>query len=290
MAIGYIELMSGITSSLPPLPIAEMGTPALTPLGKPLRGCRVMVVSSAGVHLDADPPFKQDNDMSFRRIPHSVSPSQLRVSHPSPARRPGEEDVNVVHPYQRLTELAEEGLIGGVTPYHLAVSGGIKKLTELVTVVGPAMAQDAVEAGADLALVVPLCPACHQSVGLIARVLERAGIPTVSLTCARDITERIQPPRAAFLNYPIGNSTGRPGDAAGQREILRAALQLAEDDLPAGTIVDLPFEWPDPNWEQETISLFNREAYVVLEQRSKNEYEDGENYAVRECIDICSLA
>ena len=75
MAIGYIELMSGITSSLPPLPIAEMGTPALTPLGKPLRDCRVMVVSSAGVHLDADPPFKQDNDMSFRRIPHSVSPT-----------------------------------------------------------------------------------------------------------------------------------------------------------------------------------------------------------------------
>jgi D-proline reductase (dithiol) PrdB len=290
MAIQYIELMSRITSSLPPLPIAEMGQPALTALNKPLSECRVMIVSSAGVHLAADAGFKDDNDMTFRRIPQDVSSGQLRISHPSPARRAGEADINVVHPYERLAELADEGFIGDVSPYHLAISGGIKKLTELVTELAPAMAADASDAEPDLLLVVPLCPACHQSVGLVARVLERAGLPTVSLTCARDITARIRPPRSAFLNYPVGNSTGRTGDAAGQRDVLRAALSIAALEIEPGTIVDLPFQWPDPNWEAETTALYEREASVVLEQRSKNEYEFGENYAVRECGEVCSLA
>ena len=290
LAINYIDLMSRITSSLPPLPIAEMGQPSLTPLDKPLSECRVMIVSSAGVHLATDAGFKHDNDLTFRRIPQLVPAGQLRVSHPSPVRRAGEADINVVHPYERLEELADEGFIGEVSPYHLAISGGIKKLTELVTELAPAMAADAKLAEPDLLLVVPLCPACHQSVGLVARVLERAGLSTVSLTCARDITARIQPPRSAFLNYPVGNSTGQAGDAAGQRDILRAALSIAEDNLEPGTIVDLPFEWPDSNWEAETTALYEREASVVLEQRSLNEYEDGENYAVHECRDVCSLA
>ena len=36
MPIRYGELMGQITG-LPPLPVAEMGTPVLRPLGKPLR-------------------------------------------------------------------------------------------------------------------------------------------------------------------------------------------------------------------------------------------------------------
>ena len=43
MPIRYAELMGEITG-LPPLPIAEMGPPALTPPRKPLREARVMIV------------------------------------------------------------------------------------------------------------------------------------------------------------------------------------------------------------------------------------------------------
>jgi hypothetical protein len=131
-------------------------------------------------------------------------------------------------------------------------------------------------------------------VGLVARVLEREGIPTVSLTSALDITERIRPPRAAFLNFPLGNPTGRPHDAEGQRQILRDVLCLAETAPEAGEIVELPYAWPDPDWEKETIRGYRDEAHIVRATRLKNEYdgavETGDNYAIRECREVCSLA
>ena len=72
-----------------------------------------MIVTSSGVHLAGDPPFNHPNDMTFRRIPHDTPSERLRPSHPTPVRRPGEADINVVFPYQRLDELAREGFIGG---------------------------------------------------------------------------------------------------------------------------------------------------------------------------------
>jgi len=130
-------------------------------------------------------------------------------------------------------------------------------------------------------------------VGLVARVLEREGIPTVSLTSALDITERIRPPRAAFLNFPLGNPTGRPHQPEGQRAILRDVLHLAETATAPGRIVELPYRWPDPDWEAETIRGYWDEKHIVRDTRLKNEYdgavETGDNYALRECRDVCSL-
>ena len=155
MPIRYAELMGEITG-LPALPVAEMGPPVLRPLGKPLREARVMIVTSAGVHLDTQPPFNHPNDMTFRRIPHATPPEHLRPSHPTPVRRPGEQDINVVFPYQRLEELAAEGFIGSVAEYHLSLLGSIKLLRQLVTDLAPRMAADARAAGVDLALHTPL--------------------------------------------------------------------------------------------------------------------------------------
>ena len=127
--------------------------------------------------------------------------------------------------------------------------------------------------------------------GLVARVLEREGLTTVSLTSAIDITERIRPPRAAFLNFPLGNPTGRPHDPEGQRQILRDVLCLAETAQSPGEIVELPYRWPDPNWEQQTVQGYYDEKHIVRDTRLKNEYDPstGENYAIQECLDVCSL-
>jgi D-proline reductase (dithiol) PrdB len=115
-----------------------------------------MILTSAGVHLDDEPPFNHPNDMTFRRIPHATAPGRLRPSHPTPVRRPGEADINVVFPYQRLDELAAEGVIGGVADYHLSMLGSIKLLRQLVTEMAPRMAVDAKAAGADVVLHTPL--------------------------------------------------------------------------------------------------------------------------------------
>ena len=93
---------------------------------------------------------------------------------------------------------------------------------------------------------------CHQSVGLIAREVEAAGIPTLCMTSAYDITQAVNPPRAVFLNYPLGHQTGKPDDPEGQRAILRDALGALETISKPGTIVDLPYVWDanDRRWER----------------------------------------
>lgn len=67
---------------------------------------------------------------------------------------------------------------------------------------------------------------CHQSVGLVQSVIEKSGIPTVSITLLPEVTERVRPPRALTIDRPLGYPLGEPDDAALQRKIIRAALAL----------------------------------------------------------------
>jgi len=82
-------------------------------------------------------------------------------------------------------------------------------------------------------------------VSLVARVLEAGGISTVTYTNARDIAASAGNPRQIFLNYPLGNSAGRPHDADNQRDVLRAGLRLLEEADKPGIIVDLPYVWSE---------------------------------------------
>ena len=91
--------------------------------------------------------------------------------------------------------------------------------------------------------------------GLVARHLEANGIATVTLSCARDITEAVRPPRSVFLDYPLGSTCGRPNDAANQRAVLLAALALLETGRTPGEIVDLPDVWStDETWKRLIFS------------------------------------
>ncbi len=73
---------------------------------------------------------------------------------------------------------------------------------------------------------------CHQSVGLIQSIIERAGIPTVSVTLLREITVRVAPPRALFVDFPLGYPLGAPNDAALQTRIILAAFELLVESFP----------------------------------------------------------
>jgi D-proline reductase (dithiol) PrdB len=81
---------------------------------------------------------------------------------------------------------------------------------------------------------------CHQSVGLIQSVIERAGIPTASVTLLRGITERVVPPRAMFVDYPLGYPLGVPNNPALQTEIILATLGLLAEGVPPAIIRDFP--------------------------------------------------
>lgn len=85
---------------------------------------------------------------------------------------------------------------------------------------------------------------CHQSVGLIARHLEAAGVPTVTLSSARTITAAVRPPRSVFVDFPLGHTAGAPGDPRTQATIVGAALDCLETATRPGTLVDLDLPWP----------------------------------------------
>jgi hypothetical protein len=74
---------------------------------------------------------------------------------------------------------------------------------------------------------------CNQSVGLIQRAIEYVGITTVSISLLRVITERIRPPRALFVPFPLGYPLGEPDNRNLQIRIMRAAFALLpRTDVP----------------------------------------------------------
>ena len=80
---------------------------------------------------------------------------------------------------------------------------------------------------------------CHQSVGLIQGIIEMAGIPTVSITLLREITERVAPPRALFVDLPLGYPLGAPNDPAVQTQIILAAFALLNERVPPAILRSL---------------------------------------------------
>jgi D-proline reductase (dithiol) PrdB len=92
-------------------------------------------------------------------------------------------------------------------------------------------------------------------VGLIARVLERAGIATVSLSIAKDLTEAVGVPRALFVKWPLGHPLGEPHKSDQQRTIIFDALFLLKTAEAAGAIVEPGYRWrreqyQEPDWER----------------------------------------
>ena len=73
---------------------------------------------------------------------------------------------------------------------------------------------------------------CHQSVGLIQSVIEKAGVPTASVTLLREVTERVDPPRTLFVDLPFGYPLGAPNDAPLQTVIIMALLSLLKERVP----------------------------------------------------------
>ncbi|MGH8012977.1 MAG: hypothetical protein ACREQ4_10795 [Candidatus Binataceae bacterium] len=83
-------------------------------------------------------------------------------------------------------------------------------------------------------------------------MVEAAGIPTLCMTSALDITQSVNPPRAVFVNFPLGHQTGKPRQPELQRQIVRDAMRAFETIERPGTIVRLPYVWDanDRGWEE----------------------------------------
>lgn len=132
-----------------------------TPLSRPLRECRVAIVSSAGATLPDQPPFDHDlrgGDPSFRTLPADAPVASLRDGHRSGAfdHAGVQADPNLGFPLDRLRELAALGRIGAVAPRHLSCMGSLTSTGRLVGETAPAAVQTLVDDAVDVALLVPI--------------------------------------------------------------------------------------------------------------------------------------
>ena len=82
--------------------------------------------------------------------------------------------------------------------------------------------------------------------GLVARVIEAAGIPTVTLNMIWVYQNRVGMPRVAAIEHPFGRPYGDVGDSDTQRAVLRAALAVFERAESPGHVEHLPFVWHEP--------------------------------------------
>jgi hypothetical protein len=76
----------------------------------------------------------------------------------------------------------------------------------------------------------------------------------VSLSSAYSITAAVNPPRAVYIDYPLGHTAGKPNDAAGQRRIMLKTLQALEASQSPGTFTDLNETWQaDDAWKDRVM-------------------------------------
>ena len=123
---------------------------------------------------------------------------------------------------------------------------------------------------ADVALLVPNCPVCHQSMSLMAHQLESNGVPTVVMGCALDIVERCGVPRYLFSDFPLGNSAGKPFDVAAQRETLAMALALFDTASAPRTTHRSPLRWADNDeWKRDFMNIDGIDATSLDARRAE---------------------
>lgn len=99
--------------------------------------------------------------------------------------------------------------------------------------------------------------------GLIARALEEAGISTLSMSSARDITRAAWPPRSAYLDFPLGHTAGCADAPELNLAIMRDALAAFEALSEPGAMAHLHYQWAgDDDWKSKVFAPIDEESTV----------------------------
>ena len=74
------------------------------------------------------------------------------------------------------------------------------------------------------------------------------------MSSAYSITAAVNPPRAVYLDYPLGRTAGKPNDVHNQMEIMGATLNAFQTIKQPGRIVELPFAWAtEDSWKDRVM-------------------------------------
>jgi len=246
------------------------------PLKKPLAQSRVAIVTTAApfdpAKGDQGPGALYNGSAKFYQVydgDTSVD-HDLRISHIAYDRvHTTADDSGTWFPLPALRDLAASGRIGSVAPRFYGAPTNRSHRVTLETD-APDIVTRAKADGVDVAVLVPNCPVCHQTISLVARELEANGISTVVMGCAKDIVEHAAVPRFLFSDFPLGNSAGKPHDKASQAQTLELALRLVESAVGPQTTLQSPQRWArDAVWKRD----YNNVALLSAEELARRRAE-----------------
>lgn len=202
-----------------------------SPARRALPMLNLALISSAGAYIDGTDPFDTSapgGDLSFREIPAEIRAEELRFAGRGYNPAAVQSDINSLLPLGRLFEFESNGIIGQLNPVFWSCCGFIPDAARLAEEMAPRLVERVERYEVQAALLIPASKLCHQSVSLIARALEQAGIPTMTLAVVQDVVESVRPPRAAFYEGELGSVAGLPNWPEHQRRVLDEALRLIE--------------------------------------------------------------
>lgn len=212
-----------------------------TVLRRPLRESRAAVVTTAGVRLATQHEFSGDR-ADYREISTYVSKGKLAFDFTNYDPSEAQQDLNCLVPLDRMRELVDEGVLGGVNETFLSFFGCCDRVEPL-----RASAVRAAERlrgqGVELAFLFPANLVCNQTAGLVAREFELHGLSTVMVANVREIVEQVHVPRAVFVNFPFGRPLGRAKDKATQRRVLDEMIAALRTHGRPGKIRDAGLVW-----------------------------------------------
>jgi D-proline reductase (dithiol) PrdB len=226
-----------------------------TPVTRPASQGRLALVTTGGIHLLSQAPFDMQDpsgDPTFREIPADARRASLTITHDYYDHADADKDINIVFPIERVLDLKKSGDIGEVNHRHFSFMGHItnRHIRTLMTATAPRVASALKADGVDIVVLTPAWGLCNQSVGLIQRTIEAAGMATISISLSEQITKKVCPPRAVYPGFPLGHPIAFPGQTKRQIKVLRVLLKYLEEldspgsfvkhDMMAGEPVTLP--------------------------------------------------
>lgn len=203
------------------------------------------LISSAGAYIDGTEPFDletRDGDLRFREIPLEVEADDLRYAAKGYDAAAVHEDRNCQIPVDRLIEYRSSAVIGDLNSCWWSLSPWIPNAARIAEELAPRIAERLNSYDVQGALFIPASGLCHQTLGIVARAVENAGIPTMMISVAPDISDRVRPPRTAYYSGALGSVAGKPNFPQYQMRILDEALRWTETfDQPGSRklVVDL---------------------------------------------------
>jgi D-proline reductase (dithiol) PrdB len=217
-----------------------------TPLRRELGLCRALLVTTSGLRLKQAAPFGADRtwgSAEVREVSTYVRTGDIEFDFHGFDPAPAHSDLNVVAPVDRLKELVDRGVLGGVGEAFLSFFGRCGRLDDMKAAADAAARRMREAHEADVAVVVPASFECNQTAAIVSRALEAAGIATVTLSTVREITEQVRAPRSLFINFPFGRTLGPPHAIALQRSIMQDIVGALRTMDRAGKVRSLPYVW-----------------------------------------------